>query len=235
MRVEFIVEVGSNEMKNYKGSFTYEGDYESICDELSFSISDIIKGDIGSTDIFDLKNFASKYMSAVYEEEYLYTMESLSDEFTASISENPNGRKFETFSISTMENFGAGKMISPELSVYAFVTSKKDEVTDYSISLKGTSGIGMIKESNVCDFKALYPSLIAKMKMLLGEDFDLSPINYENTLKEDGKSKNGDEIRLTGNYFGSEAKVDIEYDFCDFTDAGNIYYISFEIYITKKK
>lgn len=235
MRVEFIVEVGSNEKKSDKGICTYEGDYESICDELSFSISDIIKGDIGSTDIFDLKNFASKYMSSVYEEEYLYTMESLSDELTASISKDPNGSKFEAFSINVMENFGAGKMISPELSVYAFVTSKKDEVTNYSISLKGTSGIGMIKESHVCDFKALYPSLIAKMKMLLGEDFDLSQINYENTLKEDGKSKYGDEIRLTGNYFGSEAKVDIEYDFNDFTDAGNIYYISFEIYITKKK
>lgn len=235
MNVKFTVEIGNNDRDNYKGSSTYDGDYKSIIDELSFNLTDIIKGDIGSTDIFDLENFASKYMSYVVEEEYMHTMTSLNNTLYVSISEYPDGRTREYISISVMEYFGGSKVISPELFIEAGISKMKGEITDYNIGINGSSGIGFTMEGVQNDYRKLYPSLINKLQSLLSENVNLSELTYENTLKEDGTSEGYDEIECTGNYFESEADIQLAYEFRNFEDFGGEYHINFEIDITKKK
>ena len=233
VKVRFNVKVSNDERVQYKGISSYFGDYKSIIDDLSFDISDLVKGDIGNTDIFDIETFASKYMSNVAEEKYEYTTSSIRDELTVGISKLPNGRTYEFFTVNVLENYGIEGATYPELFISGDVVRMNDEIYDYDIWIRGSSGVGFSNDDSEIDFSKLYPSLNARLKLLLSDDADLSQLTYENTLKDDGTSERSDKIECTGNYFGKDAKVKVEYKFWEY-DRG-AYRIDYEINVDKKK
>ncbi len=234
VRVVFEIMVINRENQGDMYSF-YEGDYDSLIDDINISVADVIKGDFGTTDILDLNNFGSTYMSHVIDEVYEYTTAAFSsDTYRVMILEYPDGLTKYVLNVSVAEYFGASLMVSPELYMSIVVEMREGAITEYSINIEGSTGVGIIEDDDApIDYSRIYPSLIAKLKSILG-DVDLSQFTYENTLDEDGESCEYDSLTYTDTYFDMEADVKVEYEFFAYEGFGDTYGADFEIMITSK-
>lgn len=233
--VQFTIYIVNNELPThlpYTGN--YDSIYDEIMDECGYSMDDFIKGDFGSTDIFNHKDFGSKFMQYTIDEVYEFTSnQETGDTYTIKQRKKPDGTFTYTLSMHVCEYIGISKFISPELDIEITLEKKDDTLLDYSIEFSGDTGTGIFEgEEESINYSRIYPSLVGRLKALLG-DVDLSKFTYENILDEDGTPRAGDSLEYTDTYLGKEANVSIEYELKSYPNfgSGSSYNASFTVKI----
>lgn len=198
--VTFIVYVTH---KNENKNCYYVGDYTSYFESEEF-LNTYIKGDFGSTDINDLRNFGSKYMEYGLEDEYVKTM---SDGYTYKVLNYPDMTTSETLSLDVQKGCSnVANLIAPELYTDIDFLHKDGKLLQLNVRFKGDVGLASAPDDTETDYTVVYEPLVSKLKAILGDSVDLSTLDMATFLEKK-------EINFETNYLDMPCNGSITYSF----------------------
>lgn len=218
--LSFIIEVTHSAKSN---NSYYTGDYVSAFNKELFSLDKFILGNFGSTNLDDLINFGSEYMKFGLDEEYSGTS---AERLKYIIKNLPDGTVEERMFLDTQKGCSdVALLVCPEFDISLKHVKKNNETIDYSITFGGGLGLGGIPDDTEPDYTRLYEPLMGKLKSLLGDSVDLSPIDINAFNEEKG-------ISFETVYFDKPGEGYISYGYG--TNMGGLMAGEYEISISMK-
>lgn len=181
---------GQSDTKFYNSYEFYSGDYQPELTDMKYIPSKFFSPRMGALDIQNPDNFLDEYFK-IGSDSYIKTV-LRNDWFQYRRIVGDNGiNKYEVRFEAVAGEPEISLLVCPFLSVSYTVMEKDGEVIDMHWSIENRTLNINDNEDMEKSFKKLHDNMIKQIKCILGEDVDLSELDYDNLKTNSGTKKTG--------------------------------------------